>query len=101
MSKNTVKPGLTRRRRNRRARGRTWLRVVRLVFRFLTGRPLDGRRYSNGTFWRAGTRRVGNPPYLFTWGWWTLAAGWQRTLVRLLVVFVTVLAARTVVGVVA
>jgi len=101
MSKNTVKPGLTRRRRNRRSRSWFWLRVVRLVFRFLTGRPLDGRRHSNGTFWRAGTRRVGYPPYLITWGWWNLAAGWQRTLIRALLTVLTALAAWTLWGVVA
>ncbi|MFC0527242.1 hypothetical protein [Phytohabitans kaempferiae] len=101
MSKNTVKPGLTRNRRNRRTRGRMWPRVARLVLRFLTGRPLDGRRHSNGTFWRAGTRRVGYPPYLFTWGWWNLAAGWQRATVRLLATFLTALAVWTLVGVVA
>lgn len=51
--------------------------------RFVTGRPLTGRRHSDGTFWRRGTRRIGNPPYLFTWDWWTLAAGWQRAAIRL------------------
>jgi hypothetical protein len=101
MSKNTVKPGLTRRRRNRRSRNWWWLRLVVLVVRFLTGRPLDGRRYCNATFWRRGTRRVGYPPYLITWAWWNLAAGWQRTMVRLLLVFLAVLAARTAAGVVA
>ncbi|GAA4470334.1 hypothetical protein [Phytohabitans houttuyneae] len=101
MSKNTVKPGLTRRRRNRRTRNRMWLRVVRLVVRFLTGRPLDGRRHSNGTFWRAGTRRVGYPPYLMTWGWWNLAAGWQRALVRLLAVVLAAVAVWAGVGVLA
>jgi hypothetical protein len=100
MSKNTVKPGLTRRRRNSRTRSHLWVRVVLLVFRFLAGLPLDGRRHSNSTFWRRGTvlgwRRQGNPPYFITYGWWTRAAGWQRTMVRLLLVFLTVLAVRTV-----
>ncbi len=82
MSKNTVKPGLTRNRRSRRAnrRGRT---VVVLLLRFLSGRPLDGRRCSNATFWTAGTRRIGVPAYLVTWRWWTLAAGCQRAGIRL------------------
>ncbi|MDQ7910214.1 hypothetical protein RB614_37535 [Phytohabitans sp. ZYX-F-186] len=101
MSKNTVKPGLTSRRRNRRARNRMWVRVVRLVFRFLTGRPLDGRRHCNGSFWRRGTRRVGYPPYLITWGWWNLAAGWQRATIRLSALLLTVLAVRILLGVVA
>jgi hypothetical protein len=53
------------------------------ALRFLSGFPMDGRRHSNATFWRRGTRRIGYPPYLITWGWWNLAAGWQRATVRL------------------
>jgi hypothetical protein len=82
MSKNTVKSALTRRRRSRSRKG---LRLAVVALRFVIGRPLDGRRYSNGSFWRRGTRRVGYPPYLFTWQWWLLAAGWQRAAVRLAV----------------
>jgi hypothetical protein len=69
--------------------------------RFLTGYPLDGRRYSNSTFWRRGTRRVGYQPYFITWGWWALAAGWQRALIRLLAVFLAVFVALLAVAVVA
>jgi hypothetical protein len=58
------------------------------VFRFLTGRELDGKRHSNATFWRRGTRRLGYPPYLITWDWWALAAGWQRAVLRLTAVVV-------------
>jgi hypothetical protein len=61
---------------------------VRLVLRFLVGRPLDGRRHSNATFWRRGTRRLGYPPYLITWDRWNLAAGWQRAALRLAAVAV-------------
>lgn len=82
MSKKTVKPGLTGNRRNRN-RARRRYRVVVLLLRFLMGRPLDGHRHSDGTFWRRGTRRVGYPPYLLTWRWWALAAGWQRATIRL------------------
>jgi hypothetical protein len=57
--------------------------VVRLAFRFVAGLPLNGRRCSNATFWRRGTRRVGVPAYLVTWRWWALAAGWQRAGIRL------------------
>ncbi|SNY09745.1 hypothetical protein [Paractinoplanes atraurantiacus] len=86
MSKNTVKPVLTRnrrRRRNRRGRARVW---VTFLVRFLTGRPLDGRRYSNATFWAKATRRVGVPSYLVTWRWWAMAAGWQKAGIRLTLV---------------
>jgi hypothetical protein len=74
----------TARRTRRRGRSRT----VRLVFRFLTGRSLDGKRHSNATFWRRGTRRLGYPPYFITWDRWALAAGWQRAVLRLVAVAV-------------
>jgi hypothetical protein len=67
------------------------------VFRFLTGRPLDGKRHSNATFWRRGTRRLGYPPYLITWDWWNLAAGWQRAAIRFIAV-AAVLAAGAVIA---
>jgi hypothetical protein len=79
---------MTPKRTGRRGRGRQ--RTLRLVFRFVTGRPLDGRRHSNATFWRRGSRRLGYPPYFVTWDWWALAAGWQRAAVRLLAVAVVV-----------
>jgi hypothetical protein len=82
MSKNTVKPALTRQRRNRGRRRQANPFILFLV-RFLSGLPLDGRRHSNCTFWTAGTRRVGVPAYLITCRWWALAAGWQRLGVRL------------------
>jgi hypothetical protein len=72
----------------RRARSRRQQRTRQLVVRFLTGRELDGRRHSNATFWRRGTRRLGYPPYLITWDWWALAAGWQRAVLRLTAVAV-------------
>ncbi|MDR7273605.1 hypothetical protein [Catenuloplanes atrovinosus] len=80
MRTNSVKRRLTPRRR-----------TARLVLRFVAGLSLDGRRHSNATFWRRGTRRVGVPAYLVTWRWWALAAGWQRALIRLSAVAVTVL----------
>ena len=81
----------------RRARSRH-LRTRQLVVRFLTGRELDGRRHSNATFWRRGTRRLGYPPYLITWDWWALAAGWQRAVLRLTAVAVAVLAVGAVIA---
>lgn len=60
---------------------------ARLMRRFLLGQPLDGRRYSNGTFWRRGDKVV-RAPWVLTWDWWTLAAGWQRAAVRLAAVAV-------------
>ena len=80
----------------RRGRGR--LRTVRWVLRFLTGRPLDGRRHSNGTFWRRGTRRLGYPPYLIGWDWWALAAGWQRAVLRVSAVAVLLVVGAVVVS---
>ncbi len=97
MGKNTVKPALARKRRSRTARRRSRTILV-LLLRFVSGRALDGRRHSNATFWTPGTRRVGQPAYLFTWRWWALAAGWQRAGIRLSAVAVVAMA---VVGVVA
>ncbi|MFI1995714.1 hypothetical protein [Actinoplanes sp. NPDC020271] len=54
-----------------------------LLVRFLSGLPLNGRRGSNGTFWKSGNRRIGIPAYLVTCRWWALAAGWQRAGLRL------------------
>ncbi|MDQ7906860.1 hypothetical protein RB614_20300 [Phytohabitans sp. ZYX-F-186] len=73
-----------RRPRTRRARRN---RGGRLVWRFLLGQPLDGRRYSDATFWRRGGR-IRRHPWVFTWTWWTLAAGWQRAGIRLAAVVV-------------
>ncbi|SDT38112.1 hypothetical protein [Actinoplanes derwentensis] len=97
MSKNTVKRPLTHQRRTRGSRLRLPVMVALLVW-FLSGRPLDGRRHSDCTFWTAGTRRVGRPSYLITFRWWALAAGWQRLGLRLTAVAVLSMA---VVGVVA
>jgi hypothetical protein len=90
MRKNTVKPGLTRKRRTRVRAGRGWL-VIAMVVRFLSGRPLDGKARSNCTFWSAGTRRTRQPVYLVTWRWWAMAAGWQRAGLRLTAVAVVLL----------
>jgi hypothetical protein len=106
MSKNTVKSALTRKRRSRvgqrRRRYVVRLRqlrpVVVLLVRFVLGRPLDGRRYSNATFWRSATRRVGVPSYLVTWRWWAMAAGWQKAGLRLTAIAAAVM---VLVGVVA
>jgi hypothetical protein len=98
MSKNTVKPTLTpNRRKSARRRQGHRLVALRVLVRFLSGRPLDGRRHSNCTFWTAGSRRVGRPAYLITLRWWALAAGWQRLGVRLTVTTVLLL---SVVGVI-
>jgi hypothetical protein len=82
----------------RRTRSRRQQRTRQLVVRFVTGRELDGRRHSNATFWRRGTRRLGYPPYLITWDWWALAAGWQRAVLRLTAVAVAVLAVGVVIA---
>ncbi len=90
MSKNTVKPALTRNRRSRTGHRRSYTAFV-LLLRFLSGRALDGRRCSNATFWSPGTRRIGPPAYLVTWRWWALAAGWQRAGIRLTATFAALL----------
>jgi hypothetical protein len=83
MGKNTVKRALTPKRRRRSRRGRGLSTVVLLLVRFLSGLPVDGRRGSNSTFWKSGTRTFGVPAYLVTCRWWALAAGWQRAGLRL------------------
>ena len=98
MSRNTVKFGLTRRCSQRRRAARLRRRALVLVVRFVLGLPLDGRRHSNCTFWTRGTRRVGYSPYLITWQWWALAAGWQRASIRLAVTAVAVLLMWAVLG---
>jgi len=97
MSKNTVKPGLTRRRGRRTSQRRSrWLAA--LLVRLLAGRPLDGRRHSNATFWKTATRRIGVPSYLVTWRWWNMAAGWQKVGLRLTAVAAAVLLLAAVVA---
>lgn len=64
------------RRRTRRARR------GRVTVRFLLGQPLDGRRYSDANFWRRGSK-ITRRPWVVTWDWWVLAAGWQRAGIRL------------------
>lgn len=97
MSKNTVKAVLTRKRRSRRSQGWASLVLV-LVVRLVSGRPLDGRRYSNATFWKSATRRVGVPSYLVTWRWWAMAAGWQKAGLRFTAIIAVMLVVAGVVG---
>ncbi len=47
---------------------------MRLLYRGLLGRPMDGRRWSDSTFWRSATRGEDH--------WWLRLAGWQRALIR-------------------
>jgi hypothetical protein len=59
---------------------------------------MDGRRYSDATFWRRGGK-IRRRPWVVTWDWWTLAAGWQRASIRLAalaVLFAATLAALAV-----
>ncbi len=48
-------------------------------YRFWLGRPMDGVRWSNSTFWSAGSRGEAS--------WWLRLAGYQRVLYRLLMVW--------------
>jgi hypothetical protein len=58
--------------------------TVTVLFRFLTGQHLDGRRRTeDGTFWQRGTAAV--EPHWFGRGRasrWAMLAGWQRAAVR-------------------
>lgn len=47
---------------------------ARFLYRFLLGRPMDGLRWSDSTFWRSATRGEDQ--------WWLRLAGWQRSLIR-------------------
>lgn len=53
-------------------------------YRFWTGRPLDGVRWTNSTFLNPGSRGEAS--------WWLRLAGWQRLVLRLLMVWAAVMA---------
>lgn len=83
-------------RRDRRAgfnprRGLLWLVVdlfvvvggtIRWFYRLLAGRPLDGQRRTDSTFWRHGTKPISERDYT---GRWQFIPGWQRAAVRVAV----------------
>lgn len=48
---------------------------MQFVYRFFLGRPMDGVRWSNSTFWHPGSRGEAS--------WWLRLAGWQRLAFRL------------------
>ncbi len=48
--------------------------MLRFLYRFLLGRPMDGQRWTDSTFWRSATRGEDQ--------WWLRLAGWQRSLIR-------------------
>jgi hypothetical protein len=54
-------------------------RHPRLAFwyRFLLGRPMDGQRWTNSTFWRSASEGEDH--------WWLRLAGWHRLMVRVCV----------------
>lgn len=43
-------------------------------YRFLLGRPMDGMRWTDSTFWRSATRGEDH--------WWLRLAGWHRAVIR-------------------
>jgi hypothetical protein len=59
---------------------------IRLSGRFLLGRPLDGERRTDATFFRPGTKVLSERTYS---GRWALLAGWQRAAVRTVLTFGT------------
>lgn len=56
---------------------------ARLLYRGLLGRPMDGHRWSDSTFWRSATRGEDH--------WWLRLAGWQRSAVRCSVIYALLL----------
>jgi hypothetical protein len=46
-----------------------------MLYRGLLGRPMDGVRWTNSTFWRAASEGEDH--------WWLRLAGWQRSMLRL------------------
>lgn len=54
-----------------------------MLYRALTGRPMDGIRWTNATFWRSATEGEDH--------WWLRMAGWRRALVRVSVAYVLLL----------
>lgn len=58
---------------------------AKLLYRGLLGRPMDGRRWSDSTFWRSATRGEDH--------WWLRLAGWQRSVVRCSMAYVLLLLA--------
>ena len=56
---------------------------LRFWYRFLLGRPMDGQRWTDSTFWRSATRGEDH--------WWLRLAGWHRALIRVSVLYALVL----------
>lgn len=50
--------------------------LLRLLYRGLLGRPMDGDRWTNSTFWRGATAGEDQA--------WLRLAGWQRALIRVM-----------------
>lgn len=57
--------------------------TLRFLYRFLLGRPMDGQRWTDSTFWRSATRGEDQ-------GWLRLA-GWHRSLIRCTAAYVLLL----------
>lgn len=55
----------------------------RVVYRWFSGRPLDGRRRTNCTPLRVGTKAVGDVPV----SRWSYLPGWKRSLIRQCLLF--------------
>ncbi len=49
---------------------------LRFLYRFYLGRPMDGKRWTDSTFWRSATKGEDH--------WWLRLAGWQRAAIRVL-----------------
>lgn len=59
---------------------RWWLRML---YRGLLGRPMDGQRWTDSTFWRSATRGEDHA--------WLRLAGWHRALIRVGVLYLLLL----------
>lgn len=58
---------------------------ARVLYRFLLGRPLDGARRTDATFWRHARASMDPSGYA---SWWSRLPGWQRLGWRLVVLYV-------------
>ncbi len=57
--------------------------MLRILYRGLLGRPMDGIRWTNATFWRSASEGEDQ--------WWLRLAGWQRSMLRIVGAWLTLI----------